>query len=71
MSELGKVRYIRPKELKAQYGIDRVTAWRWSRDVRTGFPKAIRLSPNISVYDASGIEAWFELQRRHHNRCDG
>ncbi len=71
MSELGKVRYIRPKELKAQYGIDRVTAWRWSRDVRTGFPKAIRLSPNISVYDASEIEAWFELQRRRHDQRDG
>ncbi len=71
MSELGKVRYIRPKELKAQYGIDRVTAWRWSRDVRTGFPKAIRLSPNISVYDASEIEAWFELQRRRYDQRDG
>ena len=71
MSELAKVRYIRPKELKAQYGIDRVTAWRWSRDARNGFPKAIRLSPNISVYDASEIEAWFELQRRRHDQRDG
>jgi len=33
--------------------------------------KAIRLSPNISVYDASEIEAWFELQRRRHDRRDG
>lgn len=64
MSQLSEVRYIRPRELKARYGIDRVTAWRWSRDQKNGFPKAIRLSPNISVYDASEIEAWFTLQRR-------
>ncbi len=64
MSQPIEIRYIRPKELKARYGINRVTAWRWSRDQKNGFPKAIRLSPNISVYDASEIEAWFALQRQ-------
>ena len=67
MSQPSEVRYIRPRELKARYGIDRVTAWRWSREGKNGFPRAIRLSPNISVYDASEIEAWFERRRRH---CD-
>ena len=57
-------RYIRPKQLKSEYGIDRVTAWRWSRDKEKGFPKAIRLSPGVSVYNAAELDAWFEEKRQ-------
>lgn len=56
-------RYIRPSQIKEEYGIDRVTAWRWGRDEDKGFPKAIRLSPGVSVYDTAEIDAWFEARR--------
>lgn len=55
--------YIRPKQLKENYGIDRVTAWRWGRDKHRGFPKSIRLSSSVSVYDKAELDAWFEKQK--------
>lgn len=59
MSETTTTRYIRPKQLKEHYGIDRVTAWRWARDQKMAFPKTIRLSDNVSVYDRAELDAWF------------
>ena len=38
MPDPTEVRYIRPRELKARYGIDRVTAWRWSREGKKRIP---------------------------------
>jgi predicted DNA-binding transcriptional regulator AlpA len=58
-----QVKYIRAKQLEERYGIDRITAWRWSRDRSKGFPKAIRLAPNVSVYDKAEVDAWFEARR--------
>jgi predicted DNA-binding transcriptional regulator AlpA len=58
-----QARYIRAKQLEAQYGIDRITAWRWSRDHTKAFPKAIRLAPNVSVYDKAEVDAWFEARK--------
>ncbi len=55
-------RYIRVKQLEKDYGIDRVTVWRWGRNPRKGFPKAIRLSSRISVYDAEAVQQWIEHQ---------
>lgn len=62
MNEHRGVRYIRPSRLKEQYGIDRITAWRWSKDQAKAFPKAIRLAHNVSVYDREAIDAWFAAQ---------
>lgn len=59
MTTTSMAKYIRPGDLKSHYGIDRVTAWRWSRDDEIGFPRPIRLSANVSVYDTSEIDAWF------------
>jgi predicted DNA-binding transcriptional regulator AlpA len=55
-------RYIRVKQLEQDYGIDRVTVWRWGRNPKKRFPRAIRLSSRISVYDAEAIEQWIENQ---------
>lgn len=63
MSQNHEVRYIRAKQLEERYGIDRITAWRWSRDRSKGFPKAIRLAANVSVYDRAEIDAWFEARK--------
>lgn len=56
-------KYIRPKQLKAEYGIGRVTAWRWGNDKAKGFPKPIRVSPNISLYETAELDRWFSEQR--------
>ena len=61
-----KVQYIRPKELQQRYGISRITAWRWSRDKKMRFPRPIRLSANVSVYDASEVDTWFAARKREH-----
>lgn len=55
-------RYIRVKQLEQDYGIDRVTVWRWSHNPKKGFPRAIRLSSRVSVYDAEAVEAWFRVK---------
>lgn len=52
-------RYIRAKQLEQDYGIDRVTAWRWAHDPERNFPKPTRMAQNLSVYDALEIENWF------------
>ncbi|MGI9449716.1 MAG: helix-turn-helix transcriptional regulator [Geminicoccaceae bacterium] len=63
MNEHPGVKYIRAKQLEEQYGIDRITAWRWSRDRSKAFPKAIRLAANVSVYDRAEVDAWFEARK--------
>ena len=57
-------KYIRPKQLKEDYGINVVPAWRWGNDETSGFPKAIRLSAGVSVYDAAEVDAWFRKRRK-------
>jgi predicted DNA-binding transcriptional regulator AlpA len=52
-------RYIRAKQLEQDYGIDRVTVWRWGRDPKKRFPRPIRLSRSVSLYDVEAIETWF------------
>jgi predicted DNA-binding transcriptional regulator AlpA len=46
-------------KLEELYGISRVTAWRWARDKERQFPKPIRVTGNICLYDETEIEAWF------------
>ncbi|MGI9503474.1 MAG: helix-turn-helix transcriptional regulator [Geminicoccaceae bacterium] len=55
-----QVGYLGAKQLEAQYNIDRITAWRWSKDRTDSFPKALRLSPYVSVHDKAEVDAWFE-----------
>ncbi|MGI9485953.1 MAG: helix-turn-helix transcriptional regulator [Geminicoccaceae bacterium] len=68
MEEDQQVKYIRAKQLEDRYGIDRITAWRWSRDLSKAFPKAIRLAPNVSVYDRAEVDAWFEARKESNIR---
>lgn len=63
MNRQQDVKYIRAKQLEVQYGIDKVTAWRWSRNRHKAFPKAIRLAANVSVYDKAEVDAWFEAKK--------
>jgi predicted DNA-binding transcriptional regulator AlpA len=56
-------RYIRAKQIKQDFGIDRTTAWKWSRSPEHRFPKVIRLSHKVSVYDVDELEAWFTAHR--------
>ena len=59
-----QAKYIRAKQLEERYGIDRITAWRWSRDSSKAFPKAIRLTRSVSVYDKDEVDAWFEARKK-------
>lgn len=52
-------RYIRAKQLEQDYGIDRVTVWRWGRDPKKRFPRPIRLSRSVSLYDVRRLRRGF------------
>ena len=56
-------RYIRVKQLKEDYGIDRVTAWRWAGDPSKNFPRPVRLSSGVSVYEVAEVDAWFAARK--------
>ncbi|WP_429913144.1 helix-turn-helix transcriptional regulator [Govanella unica] len=56
-------KYIRLRDIPQEYGVSRITVWRWSRGQKHGFPPAIRLSPRITVYDVEEVNAWFSKNR--------
>lgn len=41
--------------------ISAVTIWRWARD--GSFPKPIRLSNKVTVWDAQEVQAWQDQRR--------
>lgn len=50
----GKVRFTTVKRVA---GTDsRSTLWRWERDGK--FPKSIRITPRLTVWDAAEVRAW-------------
>lgn len=48
---------IRPKAAAEFLGIGVSTLWRWSKD-RSDFPKARKLGPRCTVFDASELLNW-------------
>ncbi len=55
-------RYLRPKQLEQEYGIDTVTIWRWTRNPEKKFPQPVRVSARICLYDAEEVRKWFRNQ---------
>jgi predicted DNA-binding transcriptional regulator AlpA len=53
-------KFIRANQMEEVFGIDRITAWRWSHNPKHGFPRAIRLSSKVSLYDAELVETWIK-----------
>lgn len=38
--------------------VSAATVWAWSKSDETGFPKPIKLSSNVTAWDAAQVEAW-------------
>jgi len=49
------------KEKPGLFPVTAVTIWRWARDGR--FPKPIRLSNKVTVWDAQEVRAWEARQK--------
>lgn len=52
---------LRPKQAAALLGMSRITLWRLSSN-RADFPKPIRLTPRLTVYDRDSLIAWRDAQ---------
>lgn len=53
-------KYLRAKQMEEEYGIDKVTIWRWTKNPAKKFPQPIRVSATISLYDAVAVRKWFK-----------
>jgi prophage regulatory protein len=49
-------RFLRIKEVMNKTGIARSTIWLWVKEDK--FPKPIKLSPRITVWDNNEIDKW-------------
>jgi len=54
--------FLRPKAVAEKLGISTTTIWRWVKDEDMHFPKPIKLTPMITVFNASEIDAWHNKQ---------
>jgi prophage regulatory protein len=52
--------YTTDSALAAHFGVNRATIWNWSKI--NGFPKPVRLSPQMTRWRLSDVEAWEALQ---------
>ena len=50
--------YMRPKEVAQKLGISKVTLYRYAQDAN--FPKKIKLSPKVTVWDFDEIVEYFK-----------
>ncbi|MCX8980554.1 AlpA family transcriptional regulator [Citrobacter portucalensis] len=51
----------RAKQTANFLNISTVTLWRWTKN-KPGFPKAIRLTERVTIYDANEIRQWVRGQ---------
>ena len=50
--------YISRRKLRSRFGeISEMTIWRWERDEKLGFPKALTINGR-RYYDIAEIEGW-------------
>ena len=50
--------FLRPKAVAGKLDVSTSTIWRWVKDPEMNFPKPIKLTPMITVFNASEIDAW-------------
>jgi len=48
------MKFMRGKEVTDMFGVNLSTIWRWRQ--KKGFPKPIRIGPNVVVWKISEIE---------------
>lgn len=52
--------YVTDATLAAHFGVNRATIWGWVN--RNGFPKPVKLSPQMTRWKWSDLEAWEAAQ---------
>jgi prophage regulatory protein len=55
-------RSVRPANAAAKLGVSLPTLWRWARNV-PDFPKPIKLSERVTVFDESELDAYVASRR--------
>jgi predicted DNA-binding transcriptional regulator AlpA len=50
-------RYLPDPQVWDRYGVSQMTGWRWARDPKLNFPKAIRINGR-NYRDEAELEAW-------------
>jgi len=48
--------YVNDATLAQHFGVNKATIWNWVR--RNGFPKPIKLSPQITRWKLEDVQAW-------------
>ncbi|WP_449549148.1 helix-turn-helix transcriptional regulator [Lelliottia amnigena] len=56
--------HARPRATADFLKVSTVTLWRWETS-KPDFPKSIRLSERVTVYDAAKIRAWLEAKKHN------
>lgn len=56
----GKTAYVSDSALAVHFGVNRATIWGWV--ARNGFPKPVKLSPQMTRWKWSDVEAWETAQ---------
>ncbi len=54
--------FVRPKVLHKALGIGLSTLWDWVAGEK--FPRGIKLSPRITVWDVADVRRWMEEQQK-------
>ena len=54
--------HARPRATAAFLKVSTVTLWRWEAS-KPDFPKSIRLSERVTVYDAAEIRSWLDSKK--------
>ena len=57
--------FVRAREGAEFMGVGESTFWTWAK--REGFPKPIRMSERLSLFDLSELRAWLLAQREAAN----
>jgi predicted DNA-binding transcriptional regulator AlpA len=53
--------YLRPKEIKAIFGIDKVTLYRWAKE-DSNFPEMIKPSSRITLINKKEFETYLKAK---------
>ena len=54
--------YLTDSALAAHFGVNRATIWGWVN--RNGFPKPVKLSPQMTRWKRCDVEAWEKAQTK-------
>jgi prophage regulatory protein len=62
--------FLRPKAVALKLGISTTTIWRWVKNANMHFPQPIKLTPMITVFNASEIDAWHKKQCKNFKEAE-